>query len=104
VVLAASTREGEEGPLLQRLAALPVPRPLLLLVPRHPQRFDEVAQLAAQAGLPGCGAAAGPTMPPPKPLMPMSGSATAWARCRCTTRCADVALLGGSFAPLGGRT
>ena len=27
------------------------PRPLLLIVPRHPQRFDEVAALAAARGL-----------------------------------------------------
>ncbi|OYU92575.1 MAG: 3-deoxy-D-manno-octulosonic acid transferase, partial [Burkholderiales bacterium PBB5] len=51
VVLAASTREGEEAPLLAAWAALPAPRPLLLLVPRHPQRFDEVAALVAGAGL-----------------------------------------------------
>ncbi len=36
IVLAASTREGEEAPLLAAWAALAAPRPLLLLVPRHP--------------------------------------------------------------------
>ncbi|MGR5475437.1 hypothetical protein ACPV5T_20225, partial [Vibrio astriarenae] len=53
---AASTREGEEALLLdawQAHRAQHVGRrhPLLILVPRHPQRFDEVAQLAERAGL-----------------------------------------------------
>ncbi|HJV69125.1 3-deoxy-D-manno-octulosonic acid transferase [Ideonella sp.] len=51
VVVAASTREGEEAELLSAWAGLPAPRPLLLLVPRHPQRFDEVAQLIESRGL-----------------------------------------------------
>ena len=50
VVLMASSREGEEPPLLAAWRAQREPRPLLLLVPRHPQRFDEVAQLARDAG------------------------------------------------------
>ncbi|MDP3612216.1 MAG: 3-deoxy-D-manno-octulosonic acid transferase, partial [Rubrivivax sp.] len=50
VVLAAVTREGEEAPLLQAWRQLPQPRPLLFIVPRHPQRFDEVAALVEQAG------------------------------------------------------
>ena len=53
VVLAASTREGEEAWLLQAWLFVPSPRPLLVLVPRHPQRFDEVAALVAATGL-GC--------------------------------------------------
>jgi 3-deoxy-D-manno-octulosonic-acid transferase len=58
VLLCASTREGEEALLLPELApwlqqAPPVGQapPLLLLVPRHPQRFDDVAQLVRQHGL-----------------------------------------------------
>jgi 3-deoxy-D-manno-octulosonic-acid transferase len=51
VVLAAVTREGEEEPLLKAWAALPAPRPLLLVVPRHPQRFNEVAEQVAEATL-----------------------------------------------------
>ena len=51
VLVAASTREGEEALLLAALARQPDARRLLVLVPRHPQRFDEVARLAAEAGL-----------------------------------------------------
>lgn len=54
--VAASTREGEEALLLdawQAHRAQHVGRrhALLILVPRHPQRFDEVAQLAERTAL-----------------------------------------------------
>lgn len=42
VFVAASTREGEEPMILDAIAGLPL---LTLIVPRHPQRFDEVEQL-----------------------------------------------------------
>jgi 3-deoxy-D-manno-octulosonic-acid transferase len=51
IVVAASTREGEEVELLDAWLSWPAPRPLLLVVPRHPQRFDEVAGLVASRGL-----------------------------------------------------
>jgi 3-deoxy-D-manno-octulosonic-acid transferase len=50
IVVAGSTGEGEEALVLdawQRLA----PRPLLVLVPRRPERFDEVARLCQSRGL-----------------------------------------------------
>lgn len=50
VVFAASTREGEEALLLQALAAHPVAGLLTVIVPRHPQRFEEVAALLAARG------------------------------------------------------
>ena len=50
--VAGSTREGEEALLLDALAAeSPPPEALLVIVPRHPQRFDEVVELAAIRGL-----------------------------------------------------
>ena len=51
VLLAASTREGEEALLFEALASQPPDDTLLVVVPRHPQRFDEVAAMAAKAGL-----------------------------------------------------
>jgi 3-deoxy-D-manno-octulosonic-acid transferase len=49
--LAASTREGEEALILDAWRqALPANGALLVIVPRHPQRFDEVARLAAERG------------------------------------------------------
>ncbi|MEY3550788.1 MAG: 3-deoxy-D-manno-octulosonic acid transferase [Pseudomonadota bacterium] len=57
VVMLASTREGEEAMWLQALQAQPDRLAhfkslgvLWLLVPRHPQRFDEVHSLLLQAG------------------------------------------------------
>ena len=53
VLLAASTHPGEDELILQAFgqikAALAV-KPLLVLVPRHPERFNDVAQLCEQAG------------------------------------------------------
>jgi 3-deoxy-D-manno-octulosonic-acid transferase len=66
VVLAASTREGEEALLLQSWQGLKAylappaggnrnpalaPPPLLVIVPRHPQRFDTVVRDAEATGL-----------------------------------------------------
>ncbi|SEO22716.1 3-deoxy-D-manno-octulosonic-acid transferase [Duganella sp. CF517] len=54
VLLFASTREGEEASILQAVregrSELPA-NVLLLIVPRHPQRFDEVAKMVGEAGL-----------------------------------------------------
>lgn len=51
VWVAASTREGEEELLLHALSLLEAKSALLILVPRHPQRFDEVAAMIERAGL-----------------------------------------------------
>jgi 3-deoxy-D-manno-octulosonic-acid transferase len=53
VLLCASTREGEEALILEAFLRMPARPPgmLLAIVPRHPQRFDQVAALTAAAGL-----------------------------------------------------
>ena len=51
VFLAASTRVGEEELLLKALKQLDVPALLTVIVPRHPQRFDEVASLLTRHGI-----------------------------------------------------
>ncbi|HEX7339985.1 MAG TPA: lipid IV(A) 3-deoxy-D-manno-octulosonic acid transferase [Rhodanobacteraceae bacterium] len=53
VWMAASTHEGEEQAALAAHCAILEQRPdaLLLLAPRHPERFQAVAQLVAAAGL-----------------------------------------------------
>jgi 3-deoxy-D-manno-octulosonic-acid transferase len=52
VWLAASTHEGEDELILQAHAAVrqQIDNALLVLVPRHPERFDRVAQLVQDAG------------------------------------------------------
>lgn len=110
VVLAASTREGEEAALLQAWVAAVAPtdparRPLLLIVPRHPQRFDEVAGLCQAAGLQLARRSAwAATGVPDDPSL----RADAWlgdslGEMPLYYGLADVGLLGGSFAPLGGQ-
>ena len=51
VFLAASTREGEEALLLEALKHADIEDLLVVIVPRHPQRFDEVASLIGKRGL-----------------------------------------------------
>lgn len=53
VVIIASTREGEEEKILGAVSETlnTNPEVLFLLVPRHPERFDEVATLLQGAGL-----------------------------------------------------
>ncbi len=52
VLMAGSTRDGEEEILLRVFADLKAKHPdlLLLLAPRHPQRFDVVAELCRKLG------------------------------------------------------
>jgi 3-deoxy-D-manno-octulosonic-acid transferase len=52
VWVAASTHEGEDEQLLQAHAEVvkQIPTALLVLVPRHPERFDRVADLVEQQG------------------------------------------------------
>ena len=88
VLLLASTREGEEKLLL---AELPMDHPFLtLVVPRHPRRFDEVAQMAD---------ARRSRNETPKRIYlgdTMGEMAFYYGA-------ADVAVVGGSFVPLGGQ-
>ena len=103
VLLAAVTREGEEAQLLAAWRTQPEPRPLLLIVPRHPQRFDEVAALITQAGFTLARRSAWADTPPPE-----ADTADVWlgdslGEMALYYAAADVALLGGSFAPLGGQ-
>lgn len=51
VLMCASTRNGEEERILDVLEHL-TPNALLLLVPRHPQRFDEVAKMVENRRIP----------------------------------------------------
>lgn len=103
VVLAAVTREGEEAPLLAAWAATTAPRPLLLLVPRHPQRFDEVAALVAQAGFSLQRRSLWAEAPPAAAALADVWLGDSLGEMALYYGCAQVALLGGSFAPLGGQ-
>lgn len=51
VVVAASTHPGEEEQVVKALLALPEPRPLLVLAPRHPARGRDLAEMLRAQGL-----------------------------------------------------
>ncbi len=99
VLLAASTREGEEALLLDAIGALDVPGLLLVIVPRHPQRFDEVARLLDSRGVSFQRRSAGTAVAPGTGVVlgdSMGELFAYYAAC-------DVAFVGGSLLPLGGQ-
>ena len=88
VLLLASTRDGEEKLLIETKTTA-----LVVVVPRHPQRFDEVASLADNRRTRA-------PFPAPQDRVylgdTMGEMAFYYAAC-------DVAVIGGSFLPLGGQ-
>jgi 3-deoxy-D-manno-octulosonic-acid transferase len=102
VLLAASTREGEEAPLLQAFAATAPAATLLVLVPRHPQRFDEVAALIEAAGLSYRRRSAWAGMSDLEPTVRVMLGDSLGELFAYYAAC-DVAFVGGSLAPLGGQ-
>ena len=114
VVVFANTREGEEllflQALKQKMAAAPknadeyateiiaIANVQWMLVPRHPQRFDAIAALCQEQGFTVSRRSEWVDGPLPADIWlgdSMGEMALYYAL-------ADVALLGGSFAPLGG--
>ncbi len=108
VVMFASSRDGEEATLLRALVAPEMAQAAnavqWLLVPRHPQRFDEVAALMTQQGFAVSRRSLWSEGPPPftadKPTLLLGDTLGEMALYYAL---ADVALLGGSFEPLGGQ-
>jgi 3-deoxy-D-manno-octulosonic-acid transferase len=103
VVLMASSREGEEEPLLEAWLGLAAPRPLLIVVPRHPQRFDEVADLFERSGLTVMRRSEWADKPPPEAARADVWIGDSMGEMPLYYAISDVALLGGSFEPLGGQ-
>jgi 3-deoxy-D-manno-octulosonic-acid transferase len=97
--LAASTREGEETLLLDALAreALP-PDVRVFIVPRHPQRFDEVAALLKRRGIEFGRRSEGPAAAQRAYVLGDSvGEMSAYYAA------ADMAYIGGTLLPFGGQ-
>jgi 3-deoxy-D-manno-octulosonic-acid transferase len=90
VLLFASTRESEEKLLLD---AVPAWEGLIVVVPRHPQRFDEVAQWAQSRRS---------SAPVPDASVRVHLGDTMGEMSFYFGAC-DVAVIGGSFVPLGGQ-
>jgi len=105
VLLFAVSREGEEAALLAawKRQAETRRRPLLVIVPRHPQRFDEVAALVLGAGLQLVRRSTWSDELPPDAAVADAWLGDSMREMPLYYGLAQVALLGGSFAPLGGQ-
>jgi 3-deoxy-D-manno-octulosonic-acid transferase len=100
VVLAASTRDGEEAAILDALARSPLAvDALLVIVPRHPQRFDDVAAMLAARGI--SHARRSQDRPVPADVRVVLGDSM--GEMAGYYGAADVAFVGGSLVPLGGQ-
>jgi len=99
VFLAASTREGEEVLIMEALTKTGIPDLLIVIVPRHPQRFDQVAELLTQRGIRfQCRSANEAVAPETQVVLgdSMGEMFAYYAAC-------DLAFIGGSLLPLGGQ-
>jgi len=101
VLLAGSTHEGDEGPLLEAFTGLldTFPGALLILVPRHPERFGRAAQLARSAGLSVSMRSDGVSCPRSTQCFVIDAMGELlryYAAC-------DVAFVGGSIDTIGGQ-
>ena len=106
VLLFASTREGEEAPLLAALAQQhrdTDSAPLTIVVPRHPQRFDDVARLIAAGGheVVRRSGSADWNAPAQRSAAVMLGDSMGEMAMYYAS--SDIAFIGGSLMPLGGQ-
>ncbi|HVE49121.1 MAG TPA: lipid IV(A) 3-deoxy-D-manno-octulosonic acid transferase [Casimicrobiaceae bacterium] len=99
VWLAASTREGEENLILDALARKRIEKTLLLLVPRHPQRFDDVARLLDARRVPFVRRSTATVVGDDIAVMLGDSMGEMLAYCAAS----DVAFVGGSLKLLGGQ-
>jgi len=101
VIAIASTREGEDAlfiDAIKRHSGQPG-APLFVLIPRHPQRFDEAAQLLGDAQLPFVRRSSG-SEPEAQTSVLLGDTLGEMAFYYAAS---DVAIVAGSFAPLGGQ-
>ncbi|MDT8320111.1 MAG: lipid IV(A) 3-deoxy-D-manno-octulosonic acid transferase [Xanthomonadales bacterium] len=100
VLVAGSTHEGDEIALLQAFRGLLASSPgaLLVLAPRHPERFGRAAQLARAAGLRVCLRSEGISCPATTQCFVVD----AMGELLAFYAAGDVAFVGGSLAPVGG--
>ncbi len=99
VWLAASTREGEETLILEAFTRINRPDLLLLLVPRHPQRFTEIATLLAERQLTFCKRSE--NVLPDKETRVWLGDSM--GEMPAYFAVANIALMGGTLLPFGGQ-
>jgi len=102
VFVAGATRPGEESVILDACSSLAPGAPLLVLAPRHPERFDEVARLAAGRGLRVLRRSA---LREPESFDPAAVDVfllDSLGELAGVYAAADVAFVGGTLVPVGG--
>lgn len=99
VFLAASTREGEETLLLAALEKAAIPELLTVIVPRHPQRFDEVTELLTKRGIPFQRRSENRPVASTTEVVLGDSMGEMFAYYAA----ADIAFIGGSLLPYGGQ-
>ena len=99
--VAGSTHEGEDEIILRAHQALLAQQPhaLLILVPRHPERFDRVAQLIADNNLTYLRRSQTSSFAEVKSQVVLGDT---MGELQTLYGCADVAFIGGSLIPRGG--
>lgn len=104
VAMLASSREGEEAAWLRAVAGHPA-RDLLqwLIVPRHPQRFDAVARIAADAGWQVLPRSRWPIEGPRSSHAPTLWLGDSVGEMPMYYGMSDLVLMGGTFGPHGGQ-
>lgn len=100
VWVAASTREGEDEQILDahRKVLRALPEALLVLVPRHPERFDKVALLCQREGFVSARRTTGESSG--QDIQVLLGDTM--GELTLFLAAADVAFVGGSLVPTGG--
>lgn len=99
VWLAASTRYGEEKLLLDGLNNIRTPNALAVIVPRHPQRFNEVAALLKANSVAFQRRSENAAIAPATRVVLGDSMGEMFAYYAAS----DVAFIGGSLLPLGGQ-
>jgi 3-deoxy-D-manno-octulosonic-acid transferase len=100
VWMAASTRDGEEALILDAIARWPMPAgSLLVIVPRHPNRFAVVAELLRSRGMPFVRRSENASVPADIGVVLGDSMGEMSAYYAAT----DLAFVGGSLLPLGGQ-
>jgi len=100
VWVVGSTRDGEESMIVDAVeAASPPPDVLVVFVPRHPQRFEEVAALLASRG----GPVARRSLGEPVQAAARYALGDSMGEMLAYYAAADVVFVGGSLRPFGGQ-
>jgi len=101
VIVCGSTAEGEEGPLLQAFQSVQekFPAAVMVLAPRHPERFEKVAAMISAAGF---ALQRRSSWSAPQPIRSGIFVLDSVGELAAIYELADIAFVGGSLVPTGG--